>query len=104
MDMLPVDIDDAERWQLGTDVRTGADANTIAEDDAEARPTPGAPRHDEGRSGTPVSVVTGATDGIGRAVALQLAWAGHRVLVVGRDTTRGAMVVREMTAVAARPQ
>jgi NAD(P)-dependent dehydrogenase (short-subunit alcohol dehydrogenase family) len=56
------------------------------------------------RSGTPVSVVTGGTDGIGRAIALQLACAGHRVIVVGRDTKRGATVVREMAAVAARPQ
>ena len=66
----------------------------IAEDNSEVRPT----------SGRPVSVVTGGTDGIGRAVALQLACAGHRVLVVGRSAERGARVVREMTAVAARPQ
>lgn len=33
----------------------------------------------------PVAVVTGATRGIGRAVALSLAAAGRRVLAVGRD-------------------
>jgi NAD(P)-dependent dehydrogenase (short-subunit alcohol dehydrogenase family) len=78
----------------------------IAEDstDSGARPGSGAAWRGEVRSGTPVSVVTGGTDGIGRAVALQLACAGHRVIVVGRDTKRGATVVREMAAVAARPQ
>ncbi len=43
-------------------------------------------------SGTPrlpVSVVTGATGGIGRWIALGLARAGHTVVVVGRDRSRG---------------
>jgi len=38
---------------------------------------------------SPVSVVTGATGGIGRWIALGLARAGHAVVVVGRDRSRG---------------
>ena len=37
----------------------------------------------------PVSIVTGATGGIGRQIALGLARAGHMVLAVGRDRQRG---------------
>jgi NAD(P)-dependent dehydrogenase (short-subunit alcohol dehydrogenase family) len=37
----------------------------------------------------PVSVVTGATGGIGRWIALGLARAGHVVVAVGRDRQRG---------------
>jgi NAD(P)-dependent dehydrogenase (short-subunit alcohol dehydrogenase family) len=40
-----------------------------------------------------VSLVTGGTDGIGRAVALELARGGDRVLFVGRDAARGASVL-----------
>ena len=40
-----------------------------------------------------VAVVTGATAGIGRAVAVRLAAEGFRVLAVGRDRTRGEAVV-----------
>ncbi len=37
----------------------------------------------------PVSVVTGATGGIGRWIALGLARAGHTVVLIGRDRARG---------------
>ena len=43
-----------------------------------------------------VAVVTGATAGIGRAVAVRLAAHGFRVLAVGRDTARGEMVLGEL--------
>jgi NAD(P)-dependent dehydrogenase (short-subunit alcohol dehydrogenase family) len=42
------------------------------------------------------ALVTGATAGIGRAVALQLGQLGAEVIVHGRSTERGAKVVREI--------
>ena len=57
------------------------------------RPPPGPPP----TSGDArVVLVTGGTDGIGRAVALRLAAQGHRVLVTGRDHARGAEVVSRL--------
>jgi NAD(P)-dependent dehydrogenase (short-subunit alcohol dehydrogenase family) len=43
-----------------------------------------------------VAVVTGATAGIGRAVAVRVAGQGFRVIAVGRDEERGAAVVRSL--------
>jgi NAD(P)-dependent dehydrogenase (short-subunit alcohol dehydrogenase family) len=39
--------------------------------------------------GRPVAIVTGATGGIGRWIALGLARAGHHVVLIGRDRGRG---------------
>ena len=45
-----------------------------------------------------VCLVTGSTSGIGKATATGLARMGARVVVVGRDPTRGAEAVREIKA------
>ena len=45
---------------------------------------------------TRVSLVTGGTDGIGRAVALELARGGDQVIFVGRSQERGAEVLWEL--------
>jgi NAD(P)-dependent dehydrogenase (short-subunit alcohol dehydrogenase family) len=42
------------------------------------------------------ALVTGATDGLGRSVATELASRGARVLVHGRDADRGAQTVAEI--------
>ncbi len=45
-----------------------------------------------------VALITGSTNGIGRATALELADRGATVLVVGRDEQRGQNVVDEIVA------
>jgi NAD(P)-dependent dehydrogenase (short-subunit alcohol dehydrogenase family) len=46
-----------------------------------------------------VALVTGGTDGIGRAVAVGLARAGDQVLFIGRDSGRAERVLSELHAV-----
>ena len=46
----------------------------------------------------PTALVTGATDGVGRLVAKQLAAKGFRTLVHGRSRERGESLVREIEA------
>lgn len=45
-----------------------------------------------------VALVTGATSNVGKGFAQALAWAGAKVVVVGRNETRGAAVVAEINA------
>lgn len=45
-----------------------------------------------------VALVTGSTDGLGRAVALALANSGFEVLIHGRDALRGSELVRQIRA------
>ena len=45
-----------------------------------------------------VALVTGSTDGLGRAVALSLAASGFEVLIHGRDAGRGGELVRQIRA------
>ena len=44
------------------------------------------------------ALVTGATSGLGKAIALRLARDGLQVIVVGRDAARGAAVVAQIKA------
>ena len=48
------------------------------------------------------ALVTGATSGIGRAIAVQFGRMGAEVLVHGRATTRGGQVVEEIERVGGR--
>lgn len=53
-------------------------------------------RSQQRRAAHRTALITGGTQGIGRAVAAELARRGHRVIVIGRDTHRGAAVLAEL--------
>jgi NAD(P)-dependent dehydrogenase (short-subunit alcohol dehydrogenase family) len=56
-----------------------------------------------GQTGTVANIlITGASDGLGRALARELAAAGHQLVVHGRDAGRLAGIARETGAVAIR--
>lgn len=59
----------------------------------DATPAGAAGRAPAGRMHGELALVTGATSGIGRAIALEFAAEGARVVVHGRDPGRGAAVV-----------
>jgi NAD(P)-dependent dehydrogenase (short-subunit alcohol dehydrogenase family) len=48
-------------------------------------------------------LVTGGTDGIGKAIASELATRGAAVVIVGRDAAKGARAERELRAIAGHP-
>ena len=52
---------------------------------------------------TKTILVTGATDGLGKLVALKLAQGGARVLLHGRDQAKGERVVAEISAATGNP-
>lgn len=68
-----------------------------AQSDAPAAGASGADQRDKSLVGK-TALVTGSTDGLGRAVALQLAARGAYVLVHGRNRDRGESVVNEIKA------
>ena len=51
-----------------------------------------------GQTNKKVALVTGATNGIGKVTALELARAGYRVLFTSRDRTKGERVLEELMA------
>jgi len=66
--------------------------------DRTTAPAPARPAPAEAGPARRVALVTGATSGIGAATALELAWRGLRVVVLGRDEERGAGVVERIRA------
>jgi len=52
----------------------------------------------DGRLSEKIAVVTGSTSGIGKGIAREFALQGARVLLSGRDETRGAKAIEEIIA------
>lgn len=63
-----------------------------------AAPFPGLAQEARPLPGQQVVLITGATSGLGREVAVRLGAGGAHVIVHGRDSARGKEVVREVAA------
>lgn len=69
--------------------------NTAAQDGARRRDSAGEPASPEGNTlSGKTALVTGSTDGLGRAVAMELGALGATVIVHGRNAERGGQTVR----------
>jgi branched-chain amino acid transport system substrate-binding protein len=77
-------------WPDAPDVSSGTESAAI--------PGRAAPRQAAPPRAGDVVLITGATDGLGRALALSLGQRGAHVLVHGRNPERGAEVVAEIEA------
>src|SRR2546422_9160520 len=60
--------------------------------------------HEESSMNVAICVVTGATNGIGRATAIGLAKLGAKVVIVARNQSKAAEVVAEISKIPGAPK